>query len=39
VVWINLGGTTCEDLGLVYGDLACNANCTLNIGDCSDVPL
>ena len=32
---LSLGGATCEDLGLVGGDLACNDDCTLNTGDCS----
>ncbi len=36
---LNLGGTSREDLGFVCGDLACNADCTLNIVNCSDVPL
>lgn len=31
----DLGGATCESLGFVIGDLACNANCTFDMSDCS----
>jgi len=32
----NLNGHTCQTQGFFTGDLACNANCTLDTSDCTD---
>jgi len=34
----DLGGRTCKDVGFLSGTLRCNADCTLNAGNCTGAP-